>query len=98
MTDLFEHATFGTALLAVTPMIGAYGVMRMVLPIAPDWALRTIALVSLLTAVYAAGMALVQHEARRFFCYMFLSHSSLLLVGMESATPIGLTGALSVWL
>lgn len=98
MTDLFEHATFGTALLTVTPMIGAYGMMRLVLPIAPDWALRTIALVSLLTAVYAAGMALVQHEARRFFCYLFLSHSSLLLVGMETATPVGLTGALSVWL
>jgi NADH-quinone oxidoreductase subunit M len=53
---------------------------------------------SLLTAVYAAGMALVQREARRFYCYLFLSHSSLVLVGLEIATPIGLTGALSVWL
>jgi NADH-quinone oxidoreductase subunit M len=98
MTDLFEKATFGTALLFVTPMTGAYAVMRMVLPIAPDWALQSIAIVSLITAVYAGGMALVQHEARRFFCYLFLSHSSLVLVGMELATPIGLTGALCVWL
>ena len=37
MTDLFEKATFGTALLFVTPMTGAYALMRMVLPIAPDW-------------------------------------------------------------
>jgi NADH-quinone oxidoreductase subunit M len=43
-------------------------------------------------------MALVQHEARRFFCYLFLSHSSLVLVGLEVATKIGLTGALCVWL
>lgn len=98
MTDLFEKASFGTALLFVTPMTGAYAVMRLVLPIAPDWALQAIAIVSLLTAVYAGGMAIVQHEARRFFCYLFLSHSSLVLVGLELVTPIGLTGALCVWL
>ncbi|MBL9122589.1 MAG: oxidoreductase [Planctomycetaceae bacterium] len=97
MTDLFEHASFGTALLTVTPMVGAYAAMRLVLPIAPDWVLHSIAIFSLVTAVYAAGMALVQHEARRFFCYLFLSNSSLVLVGLEIATPIGLTGALCVW-
>jgi NADH-quinone oxidoreductase subunit M len=98
MTDLFEKATFGTALLFVTPMAGAYAAVRLVLPIAPDWALHGIALISLFTAVYAAGMALVQREARRFFCYLFLSHSSLVLVGLETAAPVGLTGALCVWL
>lgn len=98
MTDLFEHATFGRAMLFVTPMVGAYGVTRLVLPIAPDWALEVISLMSLFTAIYAAGMALVQREARRFFCYLFLSHSSLVLVGIETATPIGLTGSLSLWL
>src|SRR5206468_9529420 len=98
MTDLFEHASFGRALLFVTPMVGAYAAVRLVLPIAPDWVLRSAALLSLLTAVYAACMALVQHEARRFFCYLFLSHSSLVLVGLEVANTIGLTGALCVWL
>lgn len=98
MTDLFEKATFGTALLFLTPMTGAYAVMRLVFPIAPSWALQSIGLLSLATAVYAAGMALVQQDSRRFFCYLFLSHSSLVLVGLEMATPIGLTGALCVWL
>lgn len=98
LTDLFEHASFGTALLFVTPMVGAYAAARLVLPIAPEYVLRSIALLSLFTAVYAACMALVQHEARRFFCYVFLSHSSLVLVGLESADKIGLTGALCVWL
>lgn len=98
MTDLFEKATFGTALLYVTPLAGAYAAMRLVLPIAPDWILRAIALVSLTTAVYSACMALVQTEPRRFFCYLFLSHSSLVLVGLELVTPTGLTGALCVWL
>jgi len=98
MTDLFDKATLGTALLFVSPMTGAYVVMRMVLPIAPLWALQSIAIVSLFTSVYAAGMALVQTDARRFFCYLFLSHSSLVLVGLELLTPVGLTGALCVWI
>jgi NADH-quinone oxidoreductase subunit M len=98
MTDLFEHASFGRALLFVTPMVGVYAAVRLLLPIAPDWALRSVAFISLFTAVYAAGMALVQRDARRFFCYLFLSHSSLVLVGLEIATPIGLTGALCLWI
>lgn len=98
MADLFERAAFGTALLFVAPMVGAYAVLRLVLPIAPSGTLSAIVVLSLLTAVYASGMALVQRDTRRFFCYLLLSHSSLVLVGLESGTAIGLTGALCVWI
>jgi NADH-quinone oxidoreductase subunit M len=98
VTDLFEHATFGTALLFVTPMLGAYATARLVLPLAPAWMLHSLGIVALASAVYAAGMALVQREARRFFCYIFLSHSALVLVGLKTLSPIGLTGGLSLWL
>lgn len=98
MTDLFEKATFGTALLTTVPIAGAYAAIRLVLPIAPDWVLRSIGVMSLVTAVYAAGMALVQKEGRRFFCYLFLSHSALVLCGLEMVTSTGLTGALCVWM
>jgi len=98
ITDLFEHAAFGNALLFITPLVGAYATMRLVLPIAPNWALRSIAILSLATALYASCMAIVQTDSRRFFCFLFLSHSALVLVGLETTTPIGLTGALSVWL
>src|SRR5262249_52108265 len=53
--------------------------------------------VSLATAVYAAGMAVVQQEVRCFFSYLFLSHVSLVLVGLELHTPVSLTGALFLW-
>ncbi|MCA9259350.1 MAG: oxidoreductase, partial [Planctomycetales bacterium] len=98
ITDLFQKATFGSALLYVTPMTGAYAIMRLVFPISPAWVLQGIAFVSLATAVYTACLALVERDARRFFCYVFLSHSSLVLVGLELVNPIGLTGALCVWL
>lgn len=98
LPDLFEKASFGTAILFVTPLTGAYAVMRLVLPIAPQWGLQSIAVLSLITAVYAAAMALNQREARRYFCYVLLSNASLVLVGLELVTPIGLAGALCVWL
>lgn len=98
VTDLFEHASFGTALLFATPITGAYLAVRLVLPVAPGWVLAGISIVSLATACYAAGMAVVQTEARRFFAFLFLSHASLVLLGMELHTSISLTGALFLWL
>lgn len=98
MTDLFDKATFGTALLFVTPFAGAYAAIRLVLPVAPDWVLRSLGVASLFTAVYSAGLAMVQRDARRFFCFLFLSHSALVLAGLESVTPMALTGALCVWI
>jgi NADH-quinone oxidoreductase subunit M len=97
VTDWFEHASFGNALLYVTPLTGVYAAVRLVLPIAPDWVLESIGVFSLATAVYAAGMAVVQQDARRFFAYLFLSHASLVLVGLELNTAISLTGALALW-
>ncbi|MCY2985650.1 MAG: proton-conducting transporter membrane subunit [Planctomycetota bacterium] len=98
MNDLFENASLGTAFLFVAPMTGAYVVMHLVLPFTPSWAMQSIAVLSLITAVYSAGMAMIQNEARRFFCYLFLSQASLVLTGLEIVTTIGLTGALCVWL
>lgn len=97
LTDWFEHASFGNALLFATPLTGVYAALRLVLPVAPDWALQVIGVVSLATAVYAAGMAIVQQEVRRFFSYLFLSHASLVLVGLELHTTVSLAGALCLW-
>jgi NADH-quinone oxidoreductase subunit M len=97
IADLFEHASFGTALLTVTPMVGAYAAVRLVLPLAPQGLLQAVSVLSLATALYAAGMALVQQEARRFFGFLALSHASLVLVGLETINPVGLTGALCLW-
>lgn len=98
VTDVFEKGSFGSALTHTMPLVGAYAAVRLLLPVAPDWVLRSIGVLSLVTAVYAAGMATVQSEGRRFFAYLFISHSALVMVGLEMVTPIGLTGALCLWL
>ena len=53
--------------------------IRLVLPIAPDWVIWTIGLLSLMTAVYTAGLALVQTDARSFFCYLFVDRCDRVL-------------------
>jgi NADH-quinone oxidoreductase subunit M len=98
IVDLFDRATLGTSLLFVTPMAGTYGIVRLLLPIATEETLQVITVISLFSAVYASGMVLVQTCTRRFYCYLFLANSSLLLVGLESLTSIGLTASFSLWL
>ncbi len=97
VTDWFEHASFGNALLFVAPLTGVYAAVRLVLPIAPDWVLQVVGLASLATAVYAAAMGTIQRDTRRFFAYLFLSHASLVLVGLELHTTITLTASLCLW-
>lgn len=98
LTDWFEQASFGNALLFVAPLTGVYAAVRLVLPVAPEWVLEAIGIISLLTAIYAGGMAAIQVDVRRFFAHLFLSQASLVLVGLELHTPVSLTGALSLWL
>ncbi|MBX7106332.1 MAG: oxidoreductase [Gemmataceae bacterium] len=98
LIDWLERASFGNAILFVTPLTGMYAAVRLVLPVAPDWVLNTIGLASLVTTVYAAGMALIQNDARRFFAYFFLSQASIVLIGLELHTPAALAGSLSMWI
>jgi NADH-quinone oxidoreductase subunit M len=105
LTDLVEHASLRGSLLFVAPMAGAYAALRLLLPIAPPWALQAMMILSTLTMFYAGGMSLVQRDARRFFCYIFLSNSSLVLIGLgaaaaaeHAAASLAITGALCVWI
>lgn len=97
VTDWFEHTSFGIALLHVVPLTGVYAAVRLVLPVCPPWVLESIGLFSMATAVYAAGMAVIQRDARRFFAYFFLSHASLVLIGLEMHNELSLTGSLCLW-
>lgn len=97
LTDWFEHASLGIALLYVIPLSGVYAAVRLLMPVAPDSILVLVGLFSLVSAVYAAGMAIIQTEARRFFAFLFLSHASLVLIGLQLNTDISLTGALCLW-
>jgi NADH-quinone oxidoreductase subunit M len=97
LTDLFENASFGNAVLAIAPLTSGFALIRLVLPTAPDWLLEVTSVICLITALYAACMATIQKEARRFFAFVFLSHASLVMVGILLATSSSLTGSLHLW-
>ncbi len=98
VTDLFEKGTLGTALLFVVPMPSVYVAFRILLPIAPEWVMHVMGIGAIVTALYASAMATIQRDARRFLCYLFLSNASLVLVGLQSSDPIGVTASLCVWI
>lgn len=95
---LVEHASLSTSLLFMASLPGVYAAIRLVMPYATSEMLDTLGHVGLFTAIYSAGLATVQRDLRRFFAYVFLSHSALIIVGLESHTPTSLTGAMTLWI
>jgi NADH-quinone oxidoreductase subunit M len=95
---VFEHGRLGPAILFSSPQVGTYAFAVLVLPRAPVELLRIVAILSLITGVYAAAQAIVQRSARRACAYLFISQSALVMAGLVSTSQEALTGALVLWL
>lgn len=96
--DFFEQASFGTALLSLSPLVAVYAAARLLSAEAPPLVLNALAILALLSALYSAAMSTIQSEARRFVCYFLLSHSALVLAGLSFSNALGLTAGLFLWL
>lgn len=94
---LFESGRYGTAILFIAPLVGVYAAVRLVLPTADLFVLRGLGAFSLLTAIASAGLAVVQRDTRRMFAHLLLSYSTLILIGLEIRSEVGLTGAFALW-
>ncbi len=97
VTDWFEHASLGIAILTVAPLAGVYAAVRLVLPVAPGWVLGAIALASVLSALYTSALATVQQDTRRFFALLSVSLSALVLVGIGLHTDLTICAGLCLW-
>ncbi len=77
--------------------VGAYGLMRFAIPLAPDaaqqfhWLLAGLGVVAIL---YGALMALAQTNLRRMLAYSSISHIGLVVLGLASFNIEGIQGAL----
>lgn len=98
VTELFVGGSFGGAILFVGPIVGAYGFERLVVPYASSAILWGFVVSGVLGAVYAAGMAATQTEARRFFSMLTLCQGAMILAGLAVDNKIGAAGALSLWI
>lgn len=95
--DLFANGSLNSALLSVGPLVGVYAAVRLALPAVPAWVLPAVTVLSLVTAVYSAGLAVVQTDVRRYVAHLFVSFASLVFVGLEVRTAESSTGALALW-
>jgi NADH-quinone oxidoreductase subunit M len=77
--------------------VGAYALLRFVLPVLPaaaeDWATAAVAL-GLVGTLYGALMALLQNDLRRLIAYAAVSQNGALLVGLFALNHAGLQGGL----
>jgi NADH-quinone oxidoreductase subunit M len=96
--EFFAGAPLGAALLYCVPQLAAYALLRIAAPEAPAWLLFGFGSAALATAVYGAGVALVQDDPRRAFGWLFLSQSALVMAGLDCSSELGLAGALALWI
>jgi NADH-quinone oxidoreductase subunit M len=98
LPTLFRGAAYGTAMVFVLPQMEVLVALRLLLPLTPEWMLNAASAVCLITALYGGSMAIVQNEARKFFAYLCLSQTALVLFAVMLHTSNSLTAALCLWI
>jgi NADH-quinone oxidoreductase subunit M len=92
-----EAPTGGSVVLAAIMLkLGAYGFIRLSLPIAPDASQSLAGFVialSLIAVVYIGLVALVQADLKKLIAYSSISHMGFVTLGIFIFNPLGLEGA-----
>jgi NADH-quinone oxidoreductase subunit M len=96
--EAFDSGRLGPVLVFCAPQLGAYVAVVLVVPHAGDDMLRAVAILSLITALYGAALAVIQRDARRACGYLFVSQSALVLAGLDCTTAEALAGSLVLWI
>ena len=94
-----EGPTAGLNVFLAGVKIGAFGFLRLVLPLVPLAASRwswLVALLGVIGMVHGALLALVQVSLRRLLAYACVSQMGAVMIGLSSMNLDGLEGALAV--
>ena len=98
---MHERGHLATAALLMNGHLAAYLVLRVVIPVLPEISSRALVLITdiaLLTALYAAVLALSARSPRKIFALLAVSQSLFVLAGVQTGTPEGVSGALVYWM
>jgi NADH-quinone oxidoreductase subunit M len=93
-----EAPTGGSVVLAAIMLkLGAYGFLRLSLPIAPDASLELADLMvglSLVAVVYIGFVALVQEDMKKLVAYSSVAHMGFVTLGFFLFSPLGVQGGI----
>jgi NADH-quinone oxidoreductase subunit M len=93
-----EAPTVGSVLLAgIMLKMGAYGFIRIALPILPQaariWA-PAIAILAVIAIVYASLACLAQKDLKRLIAFSSVGHMGFVMLGIATLTEIGINAAI----
>jgi len=78
---------------------GGYGILRFnygILPDAAQWASLGVAVLGMISIVYAAFVCMAQTDLKKLIAYSSVSHMGFVLLGYAALTDVGLSGAMFV--
>ena len=84
-------------LAAVLLKMGAYGFIRLSLPVLPDASIDfapLIAVLSIIAIIYGALVAMMQKDWKSLVAYSSVSHMGFITLGIFALNPVGLQGGL----
>jgi NADH-quinone oxidoreductase subunit M len=93
-----EAPTVGSVLLAgIMLKMGAYGFIRIALPVLPDaartWA-PAIAVLAVIAIVYASLACLAQRDLKRLIAFSSVGHMGFVMLGIATLTTTGINAAI----
>jgi NADH-quinone oxidoreductase subunit M len=93
-----EAPTVGSVLLAAVLLkMGAYGFVRIALPVLPDaaraWA-PAIGILAAIAIVYAALACLAQRDLKRLIAFSSVGHMGFVMLGIATLTDVGINAAI----
>ena len=95
-----QAPTAGSVILAAVLLkIGAYGFLRISIPILPDATQYFTPLVfwlSVIAVIYASLVALMQEDMKKLIAYSSIAHMGFVTIGIFTFTTTGIQGALMV--
>ncbi len=93
-----DAPTAGSVILAAVLLkMGTYGFLRFSLPILPDATHAFVPMMvtlSIIGIVYGALVAMAQTDWKRLVAYSSVSHMAMVMLGMFTLNPIGITGSI----